>query len=111
MTQTFEQWRDAQGFPVNSTQEPLWRECWDAAQISIGARLEAMQRSKAELEEALNKALAHSGQLQLTINELRATRATERAEIKAIISEMQNLEDPEDDTCMFYASLLIRALA
>jgi hypothetical protein len=29
---TFEQWRDKTGFPVNTTQEPLWRECWRTAQ-------------------------------------------------------------------------------
>lgn len=32
---TFEEWRDKQGFPVNSTQEPLWRESWQAAQRAL----------------------------------------------------------------------------
>jgi hypothetical protein len=29
---TFEEWRDSIGFPVTSTQEPLWRKCWEDAQ-------------------------------------------------------------------------------
>ena len=32
---TFEQWRDKKGFPVTSTQEPLWRECWNTAQENM----------------------------------------------------------------------------
>lgn len=32
---TFEQYRDAEGFPLNSTQEKLWRKCWNAAQREL----------------------------------------------------------------------------
>lgn len=31
MSMTFEQYRDQEGFPLTSTQEPTWRRCWDAA--------------------------------------------------------------------------------
>jgi agmatine/peptidylarginine deiminase len=44
---TFEEWRDKQGFPVNSTQERLWRECWETAQkqmIEIAAAVQQMAR-------------------------------------------------------------------
>lgn len=34
ITQTFEEFRDKNGFPRNSSQEPLWRECWEAGQAA-----------------------------------------------------------------------------
>lgn len=33
-SKTFEQWRDQQGFPVTSTQEPMFRQCWNDAQAA-----------------------------------------------------------------------------
>jgi len=32
---TFEDWKKKKGFPVTSTQEPLWRECWETAQRNV----------------------------------------------------------------------------
>jgi hypothetical protein len=32
---TFEQYRDKEGFPLNSTQERLWRKCWNTAQREL----------------------------------------------------------------------------
>jgi hypothetical protein len=36
---TFEEWRDKKGFPVTSTQQPLFRECWQAAQAEAREQL------------------------------------------------------------------------
>ncbi len=35
---TFDEWKEKQGFPVTSTQEPLWRACWMTA-LEEAARL------------------------------------------------------------------------
>ncbi|MGA0610051.1 hypothetical protein ACO2TI_07385 [Caldimonas sp. KR1-144] len=32
---TFDQWAEKQGFPVTSTQRPLWKKCWETAQAQV----------------------------------------------------------------------------
>ena len=46
---TFEEWRDKKGFPITSTQQPLWRECWEAAQIALRSERDAARAALLEL--------------------------------------------------------------
>jgi len=32
---TFDEWAEKQGFPVTSTQRPLWEKCWNVAQGEV----------------------------------------------------------------------------
>lgn len=56
---TFEEWRDYQGFPVTSTQEPLWRECWEVATLAAReqcAKVAAQPQPEPEqFKEALHR--------------------------------------------------------
>lgn len=51
---TFEQFRDSEGFPLTSTQEPLWRKCWNAAHAAGSGDAIGQQMEIVELQEQLN---------------------------------------------------------
>ena len=40
---TFDEWKKKQGFPVTSTQEPLWRECWETAQQQLDSEIKKLK--------------------------------------------------------------------
>lgn len=109
---SFDKYRDREGFPLTSTQEPLWRKCWESAQDAIysagpyssgvledGAAIlvDGVMLTIEQIVMLLNGYNARVGKLKADNLDLEQRLVTQAATINALQNQLREQQEKMDE--------------